>query len=192
MTIATAPPQTPVDLRECYTEIGLTLPGGLPIDVWGDLRLPIEIQQDSSLWALGDWYLYGEGEYDDRASQYFPDEEYSDSQQKSARWLASVFAPERRRSRIATRTNTFGGITWTHHRIVGGMTDIEDQEAWLNIAQSEELNTRQLQERIDESLGKVSRTADKAAALSLSASAIGREWLEADHSQLAAYLGKDV
>lgn len=170
--------------RQFLTPVSLELPEGVSLEAWGGLLPRIEQISNGTNWWLGDILLYGENAYGELYSQYLPDDLATATAYKTARWVASRIAPERRRPELS----------WSLHREVAPCESVE-QDLLLDLAQAEGLSVRALRKVIADRKGsgtKERKTANLQGALAISSNRVSRPWRREDHDALAEALGLDA
>lgn len=119
-----------------FTPTGLTLPEDLPFDEWADYGQTLFQIERGVMWAIGDWWRYGEHRYGERAAAAL-DSHYSYQTFRDAGWVAGAVETSRRRD----------GLSWSHHREVAAL-DPDDQDFWLSEAEHGEWSQKELRTRV--------------------------------------------
>jgi hypothetical protein len=122
---------------------GLEITVEMPFNEWKRLGERLLDTQDRALWSLGDWRVYGERygkdyhaalEQLDALSRFIP----------ACARVSRAFDPERRR----------GQLSFESHELVAGLPQLE-QDRWLDDAQRQGWDRRQLQFAFAESMPRV-------------------------------------
>lgn len=117
------------------TPTGLDLPDGLPFDVWQAVGEQLKLVERSLMWLVGDWMLYGEGNYGERFSQALDASDYAPQTIENATWVARSISRSRRRE----------SLSWSHHaEVASRQLTPEQQDMLLDIAEAEALTTKEL------------------------------------------------
>jgi hypothetical protein len=125
MTATMYPPGrvVPADLFAYLRDTGLALPEGLPYEIWATFGPDLGRMVRASMWALGDWLLYGERHYGEMYAQAMELTGLAYSSLANAKWIASKFPIERRRE----------GLDWSHHKEVAALPP-DEQDLLLDLA----------------------------------------------------------
>jgi hypothetical protein len=122
---------------------GLEITVEMPFNEWKRLGERLLDTQDRALWSLGDWRVYGERygkdyhaalEKLDALSRFIP----------ACARVSRAFDPERRR----------GQLSFESHELVAGLPQLE-QESWLDDAERQGWDPRQLKFAFAESMPRV-------------------------------------
>jgi hypothetical protein len=109
----------------------------IPFETYQDIGLMLGTLRDATAWWIGDWLVWGEGAYGEKAAQA------AELLRREPHTLTTYFrvsmyvSPRRRRSKLA----------WTHHRAVASLPP-EEQTEWLRLAEDERLTAGELSARI--------------------------------------------
>lgn len=118
------------------TTIALSLPPGLSFEAWQGIGQTLGQISSAHQWWVGDWWNYGEREYGEMASQATG--EHIDP------GTLSDWAAVADRVKMPLRN---GNLSWSHHRAVAYL-EPEEQREWLDEAEREHLDVRELRRRI--------------------------------------------
>src|SRR6476620_1904739 len=117
---------------------GLDLPENLTFEQWAAIGSTLKNAQQSLMWDLGDWLLYGQnkkwGEKYDRALDATG---YDYGTLRNAKSVAKRFSLSRRRDKL----------TFAHHQEVASLAD-KDAERLLDQAEAEHLSRNDLRIRV--------------------------------------------
>ena len=117
---------------------GLDLPDNLTFEQWAAIGSTLKNAQQSLMWDLGDWLLYGQnkkwGEKYDRAVEATG---YDYGTLRNAKSVAKRFPLSRRRDKL----------TFAHHQEVASLSD-KDAERLLDQAEAEHLSRNDLRARV--------------------------------------------
>ena len=117
---------------------GLDLPDNLTFEQWAAIGSTLKNAQQSLMWDLGDWLLYGQnkkwGEKYDRAVEATG---YDYGTLRNAKSVAKRFPLSRRRDKL----------TFAHHQEVASLAD-KDAERLLDEAEAEHLSRNDLRVRV--------------------------------------------
>lgn len=119
------------------TATSLSLPAGLPYEEWERVGRLLQSTAKSIRWFIGDWLLHGERAYGEQFVQAVEATGRKVQDIKNMMWVSEHVEKSRRRD----------SLTWSHHAEVASLTP-EEQTAWLDVAEAESLNTRELREHI--------------------------------------------
>jgi N6-adenosine-specific RNA methylase IME4 len=89
-------------------------------DDWVALGAWLQRADGAVAWWLGDWALFGEGNFEDRASQILDATHWDEKRLANVRWVCSAVGASRRRR----------DLSFEHHASVSRM-DPDDQTKWL-------------------------------------------------------------
>ena len=122
-----------------FTRTGLEVTGTPGFDEWQAFGQTLFGLSNASLWAIGDWLVYGEGRGDwgETYTQAIDATQKSYDTVKRAAWVSEAFQLGRRRP----------NLSWSHHREVAGLPEPE-QDRWLDVAARESLSRTDLRERV--------------------------------------------
>lgn len=129
MTVALRPEIT-------FTTTGLSLPADLSFDEWADYGERLFSMERGVMWAIGDWWRFGEHRYGERAAAVL-DSRYSYQTFRNAGWVSDHIESSRRRDSLS-----FG-----HHAEVASLP-VEEQDYWLDQAETGEWSRNELRARI--------------------------------------------
>lgn len=87
-------------------------------------------------WAIGDWINYGEAHYGEKYAQALDTTEYSYGTLANYAYVARAFETSRRREKLS----------WSHHSAVRGIADKQEQDALLDIAESQQMGRDELRD----------------------------------------------
>lgn len=141
-----APLAVDVDPRTFQlTATGLTITGSPNFATWEHVGRLLYRANETVQWAIGDWWIYGETTYGDRAKQVRErfaeqDDEQIDNFLRRCRnvgWVARAIEPSRRRD----------DLTFSHHEAVAAL-EPEHQDPLLDQAVHEGWTVRELRERV--------------------------------------------
>ncbi len=115
---------------------GLTLPPDLSFDEWSDYGQTLFAMERGVMWALGDWWRFGEHRYGEKAAQAL-DSNYAYQTLANAGWVAGRIEPSLRRE----------ALPWSHHSAVARL-EPDDRAYWLDEAERGEWSYHELRARI--------------------------------------------
>ncbi len=118
------------------TPTGLSLPYGMPFERYETLGRFFGRLDQMSKWAVGDWVLYGEGEY----GELMEATGLSRHTIETRRWVSSRIKASLRRE----------AVSFSAHILVAKL-DPPDQEQWLAMAERERMTVEQLREALKHS-----------------------------------------
>lgn len=87
-------------------------------------------------WALGDWIIYGEVHYGEKYAQAEDITKIAYGTLQNYVWVSKRFEMSRRRD----------NLSWSHHREVAGIPDEQEQDALLDIAESQQMGRDELRD----------------------------------------------
>lgn len=119
-----------------FTPTGLSLPADLSFDEWADYGERLFAMERGVMWAIGDWWRFGEHRYGERAAQAL-DSRYSFQTLANAGYVAGAVETSRRRE----------VLSYSHHAEVAALPT-EEQDYWLDAAESGEWSRNELRARI--------------------------------------------
>ena len=121
------------------TRTGLEVTGTPTLDEWQAFGQTLFGLSNASLWAIGDWIVYGEGRGDwgEMYTQAIDATQKSYDTMRHAAWIAEMFQFGRRRP----------NLSWSHHKEVVSLPEPE-QDHWLDVAAREGLSRTELRERV--------------------------------------------
>ena len=121
------------------TRTGLEVTGTPTFDEWQACGQSLFGLSNASLWAIGDWIVYGEGRGDwgETYTQAIDATQKSYDTMRHAAWIAEIFQFGRRQP----------NLSWSHHKEVAGLPEPE-QDHWLDVAAREGLSRAELRERV--------------------------------------------
>lgn len=105
----------------------------LSIQEWENLGSQLRMIGEGVQWWIGDWLAYGEHTYGEKYKVAAQVMEHSIQRMANWRWVAGKFETSRRREKL----------TYTHHELVAALPP-KQQDYWLNLAEANDLNTKQL------------------------------------------------
>ena len=130
-----------VSLPGCkLTRTGIIFDQQLPYEKWKNILDFAKTVNGASMFWIGDALNYGYALYGEMTSQEEGDGKYKYSTLRNAKWVSSVMKLSRRRD----------NLSFAHHREVAALPQ-EGHEYWLNKAESEGLNRKELRRQIKES-----------------------------------------
>lgn len=129
MTVALRP-----EIR--FSPTGVELPPDLSFDEWADYGERLFAMERGVMWAIGDWWRYGEHAYGERAAQAL-DSHYSFQTLADAGWVSGQITTSRRRE----------VLSWSHHKEVAALP-AKEQDYWLDEAEKGEWSRNDLRARI--------------------------------------------
>jgi hypothetical protein len=112
------------------------LPTDLPIDDWLELCSRLNQSITSYQFWLGDAINHGEDIYGEEHFQLFDHIEAEEGTLRNYAWVTRQIPPSMRRE----------GVTWTHHRELASVKDLDLQLELLDRIETEGMTTRQVQE----------------------------------------------
>lgn len=124
------------------TPTALTIPDHLDFDDWMAVGAGLKNVEQSIMFWIGDWLVYGESHYGEKWSQVTDASQYSPKTISNAMWVAKRVPKERRRE----------DVSYAHHVEVAAL-EPEDQSKWLKRAKDEELPRDRLRALIREARG---------------------------------------
>lgn len=119
-----------------FTTTGLELPADLSYDEWADYGERLFAMERGVMWAIGDWWRYGEHKYGERAAAVL-DSRFSYQTFRDAGWVSAAIEPSRRRDTLS----------FNHHRDVASLP-ADEQNYWLGEAERGEWSVHELRARI--------------------------------------------
>jgi hypothetical protein len=123
-----------LELAGALTPTALILDGeAMTWERFESLGVLIGRLDDACKWWLGDWLVFGEGMYGEKAAQAAEHTGRSPETLRGYRWVAERVPPSRRRAHLS----------FTIHRMVAHMEPAE-QERWLSYAEDRRLSSREL------------------------------------------------
>jgi hypothetical protein len=114
-------------------------PDGLTFEQWEEIGRTLSSIGKAVQWWIGDWIRYGEREYGEKYTQALDETGYDYQTLRNMVYVAERVDLSRRRD----------NLSWTHHAEIASLPP-EQQEVWLNRAQSKELSTRELRASLRE------------------------------------------
>jgi hypothetical protein len=105
------------------TPTALRIPSGMGYAEWKRIGTKIALIADSSSWWLGDWIVYGQGQYGRRYLEAIEATQLDYQTLRNYAWVARKFEPPRRRP----------SLSFQHHLEVASLPGSE-QETWLDRA----------------------------------------------------------
>lgn len=102
---------------------GLTVRGAPSFDEWAQLGHALRVMEKGIQFAIGDFLLYGEERFSERASQIIDAEMWSESTVKVYRWVSERVPLQNRRM----------DLSYSHHQAVASLAHSE-QKHWLGLA----------------------------------------------------------
>ena len=106
-----------------FTATGVSLPPDLSFEEWSDYGERLFAMEHGVMWAIGDWWIYGDHRYGERAAAVL-DSRYSFKTFADAGWVARSVESSRRRELL----------TFSHHKEVAPLPP-EEQNYWLDEAE---------------------------------------------------------
>jgi hypothetical protein len=119
-----------------FTPTGLELPTDLSFEEWSDYGERLFAMERGVMWAIGDWWRFGEHCYGERAAQAL-DSRYAYQTFKDAGWVSGRVERSRRRDLLS----------FSHHKEVAALPP-DDQDYWLDAAERGEWSRNELRARI--------------------------------------------
>lgn len=119
-----------------FTPIGLSLPADLSFEEWADYGERLFAMERGVMWAIGDWWRFGEHRYGERAAAAL-DSRYSYQTFRNAGYVAGAVEPSRRRD----------VLSFSHHAEVAALPT-DEQDYWLTQAERGEWTRNELRARI--------------------------------------------
>ena len=156
----------------------LSLPENLGFSEWSSIGTILKKVEKNAQWWLGDWVNYGERNYGDMYAQAMEETGRSNQTLRNCAFVARSFELYRRRY----------NLSWSHHQTVASLP-LEEQEKWLDLAESEDFSRGELRGRIRNKAPEeaiVSLTRSKADALEAEAGEARR--LRQENSELRGRL----
>lgn len=105
------------------TRTALQIAPGIEYASWRQVGTKLAMIADSSSWWLGDWIVYGQGQYGKRYLEAIEATHLDYQTLRNYAWVARKFEPLRRRQTLS----------FQHHLEVAGLP-VQDQETWLDRA----------------------------------------------------------
>jgi hypothetical protein len=105
------------------TRTALQIAPGIGYTAWRRVGSQLALIADSSSWWLGDWIVYGQGQYGKRYLEAIEATQLDYQTLRNYAWVARKFEPPRRRE----------SLSFQHHVEVAGLPT-QDQETWLDRA----------------------------------------------------------
>lgn len=109
---------------------------GEPYGDWLEFGKKLFELKQAIQWAIGDWINYGEANYGEKYAQALDATDISLQTLQNYAWLSKSFDTSRRRE----------NLSWSHHEAVKGIEDISEQDALLDIAESQQMGRDELRE----------------------------------------------
>jgi hypothetical protein len=119
------------------TPTELRIPLGMTYGAWKRVGTHIALVADSSSWWLGDWIVYGQGQYGKRYLEAIEATQLDYQTLRNYAWVARKFEPPRRRP----------SLSFQHHLEVAGLPE-DDQETWLDRAHIFRWSKSQLRQQL--------------------------------------------
>lgn len=108
----------------------------VPYDDWLAFGKKLFQLKQATQWAIGDWINYGEAYYGEKYAQALDVTEVSFRTLQNYAWLSKSFPISRRRE----------NLSWSHHAAVKGIKDETEQDALLDIAESQQMGRDELRD----------------------------------------------
>jgi hypothetical protein len=108
-----------------WSEIGIEFPVGFDYGDWQALGVHLGRAHGSIQWALGDWFVYGEGRYRDG-------EMYEQALEDTGRSLGGLMNLKSVASRVPPSIRR-ADLSWSHHREIAKLEQAKQRE-WLSRA----------------------------------------------------------
>ena len=125
-----------------FTGTGLRLQANLTREQWLGVGETLSQMDKALAWWVGDWFIYGEQNYNEDYSQGFALFEHKDyAKVTNVIRVASAFSFARRRA----------NLSFSHHAELAAMPEVE-QEQWLDRAAEEHMSHKRLRITIREAL----------------------------------------
>lgn len=132
-----------------YSDIGLEFEPDTTFAKWRQEGNTVVGLAKTCHWYLGDWLLYGEDKFGEKAAQVIDaDLGFSESHLSAVRWVCKKFPVARR----------VAGLSFQHHREVAGLDDQSQADALLKMARQMHWRSDQLREEVKAVRGEVSRS----------------------------------
>ena len=131
------------------TKTQLTINEGTSIEDWLSIGELLKSIKGSVQFWLGDWLRYGERHYGEMYSQALDTTAYEYGTLKDAKWVAEKVEKSLRKD----------NLSFNHHKEVAKLQP-QEQEHWLEKAESEGLSVRSLRQGIADSRRKLSPLPD--------------------------------
>jgi hypothetical protein len=125
------------DKRTGVTSFGLCLPKKMPFEAWHRLGGQIALISNVSAWWLGDWLVYGAGQYPGRYKNAIAGTSLDYKTLRNYAWVARRFEMSRRRDKLS----------FQHHAEVAALT-VPEQDLWLDRAQAFRWSKAELRHRL--------------------------------------------
>lgn len=119
-----------------FTPTGLSMPDDLSFDEWADYGERLFAMERGVMWAIGDWWRFGEHRYGERAAQAL-DSRYAFGTLSNAGYVAGAIETSRRRE----------VLSFAHHQEVAALPS-DEQDYWLDEAERGEWTRNELRARI--------------------------------------------
>lgn len=160
------------------SETGMGIDKKIPFDAWGKIGGQIGTMARASRWWVGDWWLFGEGSFGEKASQLMD---------ATGLDYKSVVNSARTSARVAPAVRRGWPLTWSHHEEVARFDDAKIQTRWLKKAEAERWTSKQLRAAINADAGKAPSAGKKGTPLGLTIAQVQAqirralvEWFEQD------------
>lgn len=138
-----------------FSEASLNLPEKLTIDAYRELTPHFARAHRCLMWWVGDYMLFGEKHFGEKLGEgtgILDSLGYAPLTLKQCLLVARSFPPDQRNPHL----------TFAHHVHVMGLSK-KDRKFWLDKAEAENMNTRELKRAVEEATGKTKAEAPAAA-----------------------------
>jgi hypothetical protein len=119
------------------TRTALLIAPGIAYSSWKHVGAQLALISDSSSWWLGDWIVYGQGQYGSRYRDALETTHLDYQTLRNYAWVARKFDPVRRRQ----------ALSFQHHLEVAGLAAL-DQDTWLDRAEINRWSKSQLRHHL--------------------------------------------
>ena len=115
-----------IEVNGCgFNETGLQIPDGTTFEQWLSIGNGLAIVEKRAMWCMGDWWVYGNNKYGERAAQAIASDA-SFQTWMDAGWVAKKFETSRRHE----------VVPWSFHREVASLPESEADELLDKVEES--------------------------------------------------------
>ena len=120
-----------------FTPTGLVVKGEPAFDVWQAVGQKLQQIEAAVQWWIGDWLNYGEQAFGEDFAQAVEETAYTDRSLANMKWVSARVDPSLRNDKLSH----------SHHVVVAPLPP-DEQKEWLDKAEEEGMNVRQLRAAI--------------------------------------------
>ena len=120
-----------------FTPTGLVVKGEPTFDVWQAVGQRLQQIEAAVQWWIGDWLNYGEQAFGENFAQAVEETAYTSGSLANMKWVSARVPSSLRNDKLS----------YNHHVAVAPLPP-DEQEAWLDKAEAEGLNVKQLRAAI--------------------------------------------